>query len=126
MPASLLGTTGNFGIPNDQTGLLVTDLSFDFSSQEKQVLDKGGEVIGLAFYQEKVEVKISGLVSKTSAFSGKISAALVLANAIPAHLQKSTGGTTILTQMSRSMNNEDFEKIDLTDTHYPNVTVALP
>ncbi|MEN9285724.1 MAG: hypothetical protein ACK5TY_03665 [Verrucomicrobiota bacterium] len=126
MPASLLGTTGNFGIPNDQTGLLVTDLSFDFSSQEKQVLDKGGEVIGLAFYQEKVEVKISGLVSKTSAFSGKISAALVLANAIPAHLQKSTGGTTILTQMSRSMNNEDFEKIDLTATHYPNVTVALP
>lgn len=126
MPASLLGTTGNFGIPNDQTGLLVTDLSFDFSSQEKQVLDKGGEVIGLAFYQEKVEVKISGLVSKTSAFSGKISAALLLANAIPAHLQKSTGGTTILTQMSRSMNNEDFEKIDLTATHYPNVTVALP
>jgi hypothetical protein len=126
MPASLLGTTGNFGIPNDQTGLLVTDLSFDFSSQEKQVLDKGGEVIGLAFYQEKAEVKISGLVSKTSAFSGKISAALVLANAIPAHLQKSTGGTTILTQMSRSMNNEDFEKIDLTATHYPNVTVALP
>ena len=126
MPASLLGTTGNFGIPSDQTGLLITDLSFDFSSQEKQVLDKGGEVIGLSFYQEKVEVKLSGLVSKTSPFTGKISAALVLANAIPAHLQKSTGGTTILTQMSRSMNNEDFEKIDLTATHYPNVTVALP
>ena len=124
MPASLLGTTGNFGIPNDQTGLLVTDLSFDFSSQEKQVLDKGGEVIGLAFYQEKAEVKISGLVSKTSAFSGKISAALVLANAIPAHLQKSTGGTTILTQMSRSMNNEDFEKIDITAVHYPTLAAA--
>jgi hypothetical protein len=126
MPASLLGTTGNFGIPSDQTGLLITDLSFDFSSQEKQVLDKGGEVIGLSFYQEKVEVKLSGLVSKTSPFTGKISAALVLANAIPAHLQKTTGGTTILTQMGRSMNNEDFEKIDLTATHYPNVTVALP
>jgi hypothetical protein len=126
MPASLLGTTGNFGIPSDQTGLLITDLSFDFSSQEKQVLDKGGEVIGLSFYQEKVEVKLSGLVSKTSPFTGKISAALVLANAIPAHLQKTTGGTTILTQLSRSMNNEDFEKIDLTATHYPNVTVALP
>jgi hypothetical protein len=65
-------------------------------------------------------------VSKTSPFTGKISAALVLANAIPAHLQKTTGGTTILTQLSRSMNNEDFEKIDLTATHYPNVTVALP
>ena len=126
MPASLLGTTGNFGIPNDQSGLLITDHSFDFSSQEKQVLDKGGEVIGIAFYQEKVEVKLSGLVSKTSPFSGKISAALALANAIPAHLQKSTGGTTILTQLSRSMAHEDFEKIDLTATHYPYLTVAGP
>lgn len=73
MPASLLGTTGNFGIPNDQSGLLITDHSFDFSSQEKQVLDKAGDVIGLSLYQEKVEVKLSGLVSKTSPFAGKIS-----------------------------------------------------
>jgi hypothetical protein len=126
MPASLLGTTGNFGIPNDQSGLLITDHSFDFSSQEKQVLDKAGDVIGLSLYQEKVEVKLSGLVSKTSPFAGKISAALVLANAIPAHLQKSTGGTTVLMQISRSMNNEDFEKIDLTATHYPYLTVTGP
>ncbi|MBP7948919.1 MAG: hypothetical protein KA004_04625 [Verrucomicrobiales bacterium] len=122
MAASLLGTTGNFGIPNDQSGILITDHSFDFSSQEKQVLDKSGEVIGVSLYQEKVEVKLSGLVAKTSAFNGKISAALTLANAIPAHLQHSTGGTTILMQVSRSMNNEDFEKIDLTATHYPYVT----
>ena len=122
MAASLLGTTGNWGIPNDQTGILITDLSFDFSNQEKPVLDKGGEVIGLALYQEKVELKISGLVAKDAPFSGKIGAALVLANAIPAHLQQSTGGTTILMQVSRSLNNEDFEKIDLTATHYPFVT----
>ena len=119
MAASLLGTTGNWGIPVDQTGILITDLSFDFSNQEKPVLDKGGEVIGLALYQEKAEVKLSGLVAKDAPFSGKIGAALVLANAIPAHLQQSTGGTTILTQVSRSLNNEDFEKIDLTATHYP-------
>lgn len=122
MAASLLGTTGNWGIPLDQTGILITDLSFDFSNQEKPVLDKGGEVIGLALYQEKAEVKLSGLVAKDAPFSGKIGAALVLANAIPAHLQHSTGGTTILTQVSRSLNNEDFEKIDLTATHYPFVT----
>lgn len=121
MAASLLGTTGNWGIPLDQTGILITDLSFDFSNQEKPVLDKGGEVIGLSLYQEKVEIKLSGLVAKTSSFSGKIGAALVLANAIPAHLQQS-GGTTILMQVSRSLNNEDFEKIDLTATHYPFVT----
>jgi hypothetical protein len=71
MAASLLGTTGNWGIPLDEAGLLITDLSFDFSNQEKTVLDKGGEIIGLSLYQEMAEVKISGLVSKDSPFSGE-------------------------------------------------------
>jgi hypothetical protein len=119
MAATFLGTTGNWGIPNDQPGILITDLSFDFSNQEKTVLDKAGEIIGLSLYQEKVEIKLSGLVAKTSSFSGKIGAAIALANAIPAHLQQASGGTTILMQVSRSLNNEDFEKIDLTATHYP-------
>ena len=119
MAATFLGTTGNWGIPNDQAGLLITDLSFDFSNQEKTVLDKAGEIIGLSLYQEKVEIKLSGLVAKTSSFSGKIGAAIALANAIPGHLQQASGGTTILMQVSRSLNNEDFEKIDLTATHYP-------
>ena len=35
MAASLLGTTGNWGIPQDEAGILITDLSFDFSNQEK-------------------------------------------------------------------------------------------
>ena len=118
MAATFLGTTGNWGIPNDQAGILITDLSFDFSNQEKTVLDKAGEIIGLSLYQEKVEIKLSGLVAKTSSFSGKIGAAIALANAIPGHLQQA-GGTTILMQVSRSLNNEDFEKIDLTATHYP-------
>jgi hypothetical protein len=126
MAATFLGTTGNWGIPNDQPGLLITDLSFDFSNQEKTVLDKAGEIIGLSLYQEKVEIKLSGLVAKTSSFSGKIGAAIALANAIPAHLQQASGGTTILMQVSRSLNNEDFEKIDLTATHYPFVASGGP
>ena len=123
MAATFLGTTGNWGITNDEAGILILDLSFDFSNQEKPVLDKGGEIIGFAFYQEKVEIKLSGLVHKTSPFAGKIGTALVLANAMPAHLQGS-GGTTIIKQISRALNNEDFEKIDITATHYPTVTLS--
>jgi hypothetical protein len=121
MAATFLGTTGNWGIPQDEAGIIITDLSFDYSNQEKMVLDKGGEIIGLALYQEKVEIKLSGLVAKTSPFSGKIGAALTLANAMPAHLQ-ATGGTSVIKQISRALNNEDFEKIDITATHYPTVT----
>ena len=124
MAATFLGTTGNWGIPNDQSGLILYDASFDFSQQEKTVLDKSGEIQGLALYQPKVEVKMSGLVAKTAPFSAKIGTVLVLANAIPAHLTP-TGGSTIIQQISRSLNNEDFEKIDITATHYPFVTVGV-
>ena len=124
MAATFLGTTGNWGITNDETGILINDLSFDYSNQEKTVLDKSGEIIGLALYQEKVEIKLSGLVAKTSAFSGKIGAALALANALPAHLQATSGGTTIIKQINRALNNEDFEKIDITATHYPFVVTG--
>ena len=119
MAATFLGTTGNWGIPNDEAGILINDLSFDFSNQEKTVLNKSGEIIGLALYQEKVEIKLSGLVAKTSPFAGKIGAALALANAMPAHLQAAAGGTTIIKQINLALNNEDFEKIDITGTHYP-------
>jgi len=118
MAATFLGTTGNWGIPQDEAGIIITDLSFDYSNQEKTVLDRGGEIIGLALYQEKVEIKLSGLVKKTGPFAGKIGAALTLANAMPSHMQAS-GGTTVIKQISRSINNEDFEKIDITATNYP-------
>ncbi len=123
MSATQLGVTGNWGIPNDQPGILITDYSFDFSNEQKEVLDKGGEITGLSLYKEKCEIKISGLVAKLSSFSGKIGAPLALANAMPGHLQ-STGGNTITKQINRSLNNEDFEKIDITATHYPYVVIG--
>ena len=124
MAATELGTVGVWGIGADQTGLLITDHSFDFSDSEKLVLNKSGEVIGMGLFQEKVECKVSGLVPKTAAFSGKIAAVLALGNAIPAHAQTITGGATILRTVARASNNEDWEKIDLSAIHYPFLTVS--
>jgi hypothetical protein len=123
MSANLLGITGNWGITTAQSGIILYDQSFDFSIQDKPVLNISGEIQGLSLYQGKTEVKLSGLVPKTSAFNGKLGSSLALANAIPDHLLTS-GGTTIVMQISRSLNNEDFEKIDITATHYPFITLG--
>ncbi len=64
--------------------------------------------------RREVEIKLSGLVKKTGPFTGKIGAALTLANAMPSHMQ-SSGGTTVIKQISRALNNEDFEKTPQTD-----------
>lgn len=124
MAATSLGTTGNFGIVAAQTGVILTDLSFDFSNEEKEVLNISGDVIGLTSYKEKTEVKLSGLVPTAAAFDGKLTAALTLANAVPAHTQAAVGGTTITKSVSRTLNNEDFEKIEITATNYPLLVTA--
>ena len=112
-----------WAIGADQTGVIITDHSFDFSNNEKPVLNKSGEPQGFTFWGEKCDGKIEGLVPTTSPFSGKIASALTLANAMPAHLQASTG-TTIIKQISRAANNEDFEKITISTTHHPYVIVG--
>lgn len=110
MAANLLGTTGNWGIPNDQDGLILYEQSCDFSQQQKEVLTPSGEIQGLALYQPRVEVKISGLVAKTSPFASKIGVALALANPIPGHLEQ-TGGTTIIMGISRILSNAHHARI---------------
>lgn len=125
MPATLLGTTGNWGIANDQTGILIEGQNLDFSNQEKLVLDKVGEPIGGSYWGEKVEVKVTGLVAKTSPFSAKLATVMSLGNAIPAHLQTSTGGLTVIRGIGRTLANEDFEKIEISATHFPLFTSGL-
>jgi hypothetical protein len=125
MAATDLGTVGNWGVPHDETGILIIDLSLDYSNQEKEVLDKSGEVQGLSLFKEKIEAKMSGLVPRTNAFSGKLGGVLTLLNTMPDHLQSGvTAGKTIIRQVSRAFNNEDHEKIDISATYYPKLVIA--
>jgi len=121
MSATLLGTTGVWGITSVETGVILSDESYDYSIQEKPVLTTLGEVQGLALYGAKCEVKFDGLVPKTTPFASKLGAALTLINTIPDHMP-SSGGTTVLTSLSRTLNYEDFQKISVKATNYPALT----
>jgi hypothetical protein len=61
MPAQPLGTTGNWGIPQDESGLLIIDISIDCSSGQKEVLSRVGEIIGLSFFKERIDIKITAV-----------------------------------------------------------------
>jgi hypothetical protein len=124
MAATSLGTVGVFGIASDESGFVIHDLSWSFSAEQKEFLNRSGEIIGLARFKEKVDVKMSGFIPSSAPFSGKISAVLTITNAMPAHKQQAAGGSTIITEITRSLNNEDFEKIEISATHYPFLTVA--
>ena len=112
MSATLLGTTGNWGIPDDEAGLIITDISFEFSQKDKPVLTKQGDVQGLSLYQQKMDLKYSGLVSKTAPFATKLGAVLTIVNDKPDHLSTTTG-SVILMGVIRKLNQEDFEMVDV-------------
>lgn len=126
MAATLIGTTGVFGVDDEETGLLVESLEFTYDADEKNQLSKQGEVKGLVFYNETVSCALKGEVPTTSPFSGKIMGSLSLAAAIPAHHQATITGArnVIMPGLKRSLSREDFEKIDIPSKIFPLIAAS--
>jgi len=121
MAATLIGTTGAWGITSDETGIIMESLDFDFVNKEKATLTKQGETQGYSFYDEMVNISLKGQVPTTSPFSGKLTGTLTLANAVPNHLNGGvTGGRIIITSgIKRSLSWEDFQKLEVPARYVP-------
>lgn len=120
MAATLVGTTGTWGIAQDETGLLIETIDFDYKDKEKAVLNKSGETQGYSFYDEMVDVSLKGLATSTTPFSGTLAGSLSLANAIPDHLSGSvSGGRNIIRGVKKALNIEDFVKFDISSRYCP-------
>lgn len=120
MSATLIGTTGSWGIPLDESGLILETIEYDYKDKEKAVLNKVGETIGYSFYDEMVETSLKGLATSTTPFSGTLTANLALANAIPDHLVGTvTGGRNLIRTIKKSLNIEDFVKFDIMSRYCP-------
>lgn len=115
---------GKWGIGADETGIIIQNISYNYSQDKKEVRNRTGDVAGISYYNERVEVKLQGVIPTTSAFSGSIAATLTLAvgNAIPDHLKGTvTGGSLIVEEVSREQSAEDYETIEVSATYYPSI-----
>jgi hypothetical protein len=118
MAATELGTTGVWGINADESGMLISDISYDYSQKDRPVLSKIGEVIGVALWQQKCDIKFSGLIPDSAPFASKLGAVLTIANTIPDHMA-SSGGKTVLMGLSRKAAQEDFQQVDVSAVNWP-------
>lgn len=121
MGATLIGTTGAWGIASDETGVIVSALDFDFVNKEKATLTRQGETQGFVFYDEMVNISLKGEVPTATPFSGTLTGTLTLANAVPNHLKGGvTGGSVIIKSgLKRSLAYEDFQKIEIPAQYVP-------
>lgn len=123
MSATALGTTGIWGIDQDETGVLISDIAFDFSIQDKPVLNRVGEVQGLSLYGAKCDIKYSGLFPSINGFATKLGSTLVLVNDIP-DLMPAAGGLVVVMGASVASAAEDWKKLDVTAVNHPSLVAA--
>src|SRR5687768_16835104 len=125
MAATLIGTTGVWGITDDETGIIVESLDFDYQTKEKEQLNKQGEVSGLSMYGETVAVSLRGQVPTATPFTGKTAGTLTIANDIPAHSTATlTSARCVIKNVKRGSAREDFESLEVGGTIYPLISAV--
>jgi hypothetical protein len=121
--ATSFGTTnGVFGIAAQQTGFLLDSVSDDYTQDSKTVKNITGDDTGESYYNERIEISLDGFAPSSSAFSGTLASAIVLATAPADHLVGAvTGGTYVVTGVTRSSTSEDYRRIAVKAKYSPTI-----
>jgi hypothetical protein len=121
--ATLLGATnGVFGITTIQTGFLLDGSSQTYEADEKTVKNISGDDTGISFYNERMNFTLSGFIPSSSAFSGTISASIVLATSPTDHLIGAMNGIYITKSITTTQASEEYQRIELSGTMNPKIT----
>ena len=122
MPTSFGTTTGAFGIAAQQTGFLLDSASYDYTQDSKTVKNITGDDTGESYYNERIEISLDGFEPSSSPFSGTLDSAISLATAPADHLIGAvTGGTYVVTGVTRSSTSEDFRRISVKAKYSPTI-----
>jgi hypothetical protein len=122
MATSFGTTTGLFGIAAQQTGFLLDSVSDDYTQDSKTVKNITGDDTGESYYNERIEISLDGFAPSSSAFSGTLASAIVLATAPADHLIGAvTGGTYVVTGVTRSSTSEDYRRIAVKAKYSPTI-----
>lgn len=121
------GKTPEFGIPKQETGLFVSQVSYTPECETYEQLDEKGEVCGLVLYKQKVSVELSGEVPYTEggtvSTGFKLGAAIELQNGCPADCwlngEAPTATTSVLTAAPYTLSREGARERSYTGAMYP-------
>lgn len=124
MATSFGTTTGVFGIAAQQTGLLLDSVSHDYSQDSKTVKNITGDDTGESYYNERIEISLDAYAPSSTPFSGTLASAISLATAPDDHLIGAvTGGTYVITGVTRSSTSEDYRRISVKAKYSPSILV---
>lgn len=112
MSATLIGTVGVWGIGAAETVVIIEGLDDVTKNQKNFIKDRTGCRVGRSDYDESIGITVRGKVPSSTPFAVKLQGALVLVNTIPAtHLITANTGRTLVDEVSKTRQNEDWEGI---------------
>lgn len=119
--ATQFGTLSNFGL-TFETGIITDNITYNYGQESKPVRSGSGDVIGKTYYDERIELSISGYIPSSSAYSTTLAAAITLVTAPTDYLKGSVGGTTIVESITRTHSSEDYQRIEVSAMNHPGIT----
>jgi len=117
---TLIGTTPKWGIEQDETGLIIDGLDYDFKTKEFESLNKQGESQGVILYDDKCDITLKGEIPVASPSALRLAATLTLANTTPDHfIATLTGGRNVTKGIKIGKQREGVQKFEANGTLYP-------
>lgn len=116
MSANLIGTVGSWGIGAAETsiGIIIEGIDETSRNEKNYLKDISGQRMGRSDFDESIEVKLSGAITSTNAFSTKLGANITLANAIGTNfLYNNNTGRTVVNEVKKTSQNEDWKRIEV-------------
>lgn len=114
---------GSFGLPNDESGLILQSITYNYTNDKKEVRGRSGSYVGIAYFNERVEVGLEAVVPASGAFSSTLAATLVMTNSMPDFLQGSiSGGSLLIEEISKELGAEEYQTISIKATYYPSIS----
>jgi len=116
---------GVFGM-EAETAMIAQSISFDFQSQKSELKDNKGDTVGVAYYDEVVNINLDAKVDADTAWTGNISAVLTLQNSMPAYLMTNDtqAGTVCVDSINVTRSSGEFESLNITASFYPSITTS--
>ena len=125
MATSFGSTTGLFGIAAQQTGCLLDSTSDNYTQDSKTVKNISGDDTGESYFNERIEGTLEGWIPATGGFSATLASALTLATTPADHLIGAvTGGTTVITSVTRASTSEDYRRVTVGWKYSPTILAA--
>ena len=115
MSANLIAATGSWGATAETSIGVIIDSLDEVTRTEKAYLKNAvGERTGASFYDESIEVKLTGELTANTPFSTKLGANIALSSTIVANsLYNNNTGRTLVNEVKRMSSREDWKKVEV-------------